>query len=298
MNLVWNDPEVVPVPPDKLPTLHEFANMGIVSARTGWGGNDALVAVKCGPPVGKFAVENFYDLVSQGDMGHVHPDAGHFAIFGEGDWLIRDPGYVPRVTDSENELTIDGKPQRGQIKSYFSLWPLPHGPDQPHVVSANSTPDLDTIVVDATAAYEPAQGLGRYVRHILFMKPNAVVVADDIQLARPHQLDLLFHPEATPTELSENVFQCSGDNSELRIEQLTPGEIPLAQSVFSLAGRHPGDAKLTMPTLTAEMKSATWRNVMAFSWSAKGQTPGKVELQQTGNQWRVNVDGREATIDW
>ena len=110
LNLIWFDPTVPPKPPDDLPTLRHFEDMGIVSARTGWSGDESLVVFKCGPFIGHEAMDKFtYDPGG----GHVHPDANHFVLFGGGQWLIRDDGYHPKWTGQHNTLLVNG---RGQIR--------------------------------------------------------------------------------------------------------------------------------------------------------------------------------------
>jgi hypothetical protein len=91
LNLLWFDPGQPAAPPSSLPTLRHFEDMGIVSARSGWSGDESLVVFKCGPFLGHKAVQEFtYDPGG----GHVHPDANHFVLFGAGDWLVRDDGYM------------------------------------------------------------------------------------------------------------------------------------------------------------------------------------------------------------
>jgi hypothetical protein len=56
---------------------------------------------------------------------------------------------------------------------------------RPRIISAVSTPQLDEIVGDATEAYPADMGLKRFIRRIAFIKPNVLIVADDIELSRP-----------------------------------------------------------------------------------------------------------------
>ncbi len=86
LNLVCFHATLHAKPPDDLPTLHHFQDMGIVAARTGWSGDESLPVFKCGPFLGHEAMDRFaYDPGG----GHVHPDANHFVVFGGGQWLLR-----------------------------------------------------------------------------------------------------------------------------------------------------------------------------------------------------------------
>jgi hypothetical protein len=59
LNLLWYDPTVVAHSPRDLPTLHHFQEMGIVSARSDWSGDESLVVFKCGPFLGHHAVDQY-----------------------------------------------------------------------------------------------------------------------------------------------------------------------------------------------------------------------------------------------
>ncbi|MGC8642231.1 MAG: DUF4962 domain-containing protein, partial [Isosphaeraceae bacterium] len=117
LNLLWFDPSVLPVPPAGLPTLRHFADIGIISARSGWSGTESLVVFKCGPFLGHEATKRFsYDPGG----GHVHPDANHFVVFGDGEWLIRDDGYQPKWARLHNTLLVNGRGQTGEGEQWFN----------------------------------------------------------------------------------------------------------------------------------------------------------------------------------
>jgi hypothetical protein len=81
--------------------LRHFEDLGIVSARSDWSGDESLLVFKCGPFLGHKAVGEFsFDPGG----GHVHPDANHFVLFGAGEWLIRDDGYHAKWTGQHNTL--------------------------------------------------------------------------------------------------------------------------------------------------------------------------------------------------
>jgi hypothetical protein len=52
----------------------------------------------------------------------------------------------------------------------------------PEVVHSETTSAWDYVVGDVTRAYHPALGLMRFVRHLLFVKPDVLLVADDVAL--------------------------------------------------------------------------------------------------------------------
>jgi hypothetical protein len=49
---------------------------------------------------------------------------------------------------------------------------------------------------DATKAYDPAAGLTKYQRRLIFLKPDILIVVDDIETTTPQNLELRFFPES------------------------------------------------------------------------------------------------------
>jgi hypothetical protein len=291
LNLVWFDPTLPAKSPEDRPTLRHFEDMGIVSARSDWSGNESLAVFKCGPFIGHEAVEKFpYDPGG----GHVHPDANHFVLFGNGQWLIRDDGYHPKWTGQHNTLLVGGRGQLGEGAEWF------RGMDamkaRPKVLRAVSTPAVDQITGDATEAYPADVGLRRFVRHLLFVKPDVVVVADEIQVNQKTPLELRFHPEE-PAERQGNRFVAKGKQAILRLEPLTTEGVETTAEVMPLPGRHGGKgAGLFTVRLTTERSA--WRNAVALSWAAAGAEPAPVTLKQDQDRWTFTVRDRKLVLNW
>ncbi len=286
LNLIWYDPTIAAESPRALPTLHHFADMEILSARSGWTGDESLVVFKCGPFLGHEAVERFsYDPGG----GHVHPDANHFVIFGAGEWLLRDDGYQPKWTGQHNTLLINGRGQMGEGKQWFDGGePLAHKA-QPTILHVASTPTFDHGTGDATAAYAPELGLKRFQRHLIFLKPDVLIIADEIHAETSIDLELRFHPEATPVQ-NGNVFLARGKKAVLKLEALTTEGVQLSQ------GPDPRVSRLVAVRLTTHR--ASWRNAVALSWSAANAEPAAVKLQSDGDRWTFTSHNRKLTLDW
>jgi hypothetical protein len=292
LNLVWLDPTLPAKPPADLPTLRHFDDMGIVAARSDWSGDESLVAFKCGPYIGRQAVQTFdYDPGG----GHVHPDANHLVLFAQGEWLLRDDGYHPKWTGQHNTLLINGRGQLGEGGEWF------HGREPlavkalPRVVRAVSSPALDQITGDATEAYPKDLGLKRFVRHVLFLKPDVLIVADDIALAATGKLELRFHPES-PAQPEGRAWLSRGKQSVLRLEPLTPEGVSVSAESLPLPGRH-GRAGTDMFTLRLATQRATWSNLVALSWSAIGEQPPRVSAVRDGQRWTFQANGRRLMFD-
>jgi hypothetical protein len=294
LNLVWYDPAVSPSPPSDLPTLRHFDDMDIVSARSDWSGDESLVVFKCGPFIGHKALAMF-DRDPGG--GHVHPDANHFVVFGCGEWLIRDDGYRTKATSQHNTLLIDGAGQIGEGAMWFQGDKALAVKARPRIVLAESTPTVDHLVGDATEAYSRTSGLTRFVRHLLFVKPDVLIVADDIALAAARPLELRFHPEGRTVRMADGAFGLTGKKASLRIELLTPNGVDAATGEDPTVGQA-GKPQPAMFSIRLRRNASAWRNALGLSWSAAEALPIKIRLQQRGDRWVFDCAGREVTLTW
>ncbi len=293
MELFWYDPTVTATPPTDLPTLHHFADMDIVSARTDWSGDESLVVFKCGPFIGHKAIHAFtYDPGGS----HVHPDANHVSLFGGGQWLLRDDGYRPKMTASHNTLMLDGHGQFGEGKMWFDAEPALAALSAPRITEVVSTPALDRMSGDATSAYPAALGLTRFRRHLLFLKPDVLVVIDDLAANHVADMDLRFHPEAGAAVRDGHALRMTIGNVEFRAEVLTPDNVELTTETVPTPARH-GQPDTPLFTVHVRRKTAQWRNVTAFSWARETSAP-VVTLQQTPTQWTFTVGERSAVFHW
>ena len=292
LNLVWFDPELQPIAPDDLPTMRHFDDMDVVSARSDWSGDESLVVFKCGPFIGHEAVQEFsYDPGG----GHVHPDANHFVLFAGGEWLIRDDGYRPKWTGQHNTLLIDGKGQLGEGRMWFNGTEQLRLKARPRVIRSISSQEMDHTTGDATEAYPRDIGLRRYIRHLIFFKPDVLIVIDDVELEEARKLELRFHPEQGKAQKDGNAFLIQGENTLMRIDPLTDAGVSISAEDVPGEGRH-GETDWSMFTIRMINRTSRWRNAVALSWTTEGSLV-KVALQEAQNTWTFSVDSRIVEFD-
>jgi hypothetical protein len=293
LNLVWYDPSVQPVSPQDLPTLHHFEDMGIVSARTGWNGRESLVVFKCGPFIGHEAMGKFsYDPGG----GHVHPDAGHFMIFADGQWLVRDDGYGDKWADQHNTLTIDGVGQLGEGRTWFNGTECLSAKAKPRILWAKSGAEFDHIASDVTAAYPKRLGLERFVRHLLFVKPDVLIVIDDIAVDKSRDLELRLHTENSECKSDDGTYLLTGRQATLRVTLLTPDEVEASTANVPVRGSHGNGRDLF--TIRFARHDAHWRNALALSWAAAGSQLKRIGLAKGEHAWTFTIAGKELVFDW
>ena len=298
LNLFRYDESVQPQSPESLPTLHHFENTGLISARSDWSGNESLVTFICGPYFGHQAEDHYnFDLGG----GHSHPNANAFGIFGAGEWLVSWPGYVQRRANYENTLIVSGKGQLGQDVNAggWDAMPLINQKLHPRITKAVSNPEFDLMTGDATPSYF---GLNKYVRHLLYIKPNTLLVLDDIASDHDEDYQLYFHCEAPPDKgqaQPDGSYLVQGDKALLSVHPLTLDGVQATGAGFTFNARHserePNGVKFCV---TLEKKASTWRNATAFTWSDGTNNPDSVSLQQKGDVWAFTLGGKTYDYDW
>jgi hypothetical protein len=284
LNLIWYDPNIREESLGSLPTIRAFDDLGLVSTRTDWTGNESLLIFKCGPMMGHRVAAHQSDF--NNSAAHVHPDANSFSLFGCGRFLIRNAGYQDRKESAyENTLRLNEVGQLGEGGKWF---------DGKAALSANPTLQvvqtsaaLDYLVGDAASAYDAACGLREYKRHIVFLKKqNVLIVVDRIRLRRKQHLTLDFHPEMTAIKQLDGPDWISEDKgAKLLIQPLNSDAWVTFELLTSVA--HSGKME-NIPTLKFERDSVeTWNNAVGFSWSPSGTDPLKVNgsYQSDSDLW-------------
>ena len=181
-------PEYLAYAPESAPsreperTTALFPTSGVATMRSGWGEHDTFVGVKC----------------SASDVPHSHLDAGSFVIESGGQWLVKDEGYWRYghllgffdnerlrwnwnglATVGHNTLLIDGQGQTFG-KDYAGC-----------IRSLESGPGWDRVVADASKTYPDL--LKKFVRTVLFLRPDTIVIRDVVECEGERHAEWLLH---------------------------------------------------------------------------------------------------------
>jgi hypothetical protein len=295
--LLWKDPTVKPVSPKNTPTIRYFENMGIVSARSDWSGDESMVIFKGGNPLGEHAFRLHKERIYKGEYYHTHRDSNHFCLFAGGQWLIRNAGYALWDTKFHNTLTVDNYGQKGDEDPFVSEeWPLTENSRFPRIISVESTPKFDRIKGDATAAYAEKSGLRSFKRELVFFKPNVLVVIDRVATLTPRNLCIRFWPETTLTAQHGGFYTSKVNGVELRVDPLYTGGSQVSAAPEPVKERNA--AKTTLrPAFTLTNTTDNWTSVVALSWSTSGGKPTSVKLQGSGAEAVLRVGNLVVPID-
>ena len=220
-NLLWHDPSVAATPPDDLPTAHHFANQGIVIARSGWTADSSVVTFSCAPVGGHEA----HRRVVAGDkriargLSHAHAQATSFTLYARGQYVVVPPGYGKTASRFQNVVAVNGSGQ---------LW----GPEYDAEIRAvELSDDVDYVVGDATGTYPREFGIRRHQRHLLFLKPHFLLVADLLDAdpalgnrVRHYTWQLHTNPQEVTTSAFPNglSLQARSDTAPVDVHLLVP----------------------------------------------------------------------------
>ena len=289
LNLLWYDNTLSSVMLPSTPVSHHFENMGLVASRTDWDGNESVLIFRCGAPLGTFAEQQPEGSYIAGDMGHIHPDANHFIVYSNGEYILRNNGYVKRVTRYHNTMLVNGKGQWGEVNTWFTPFPLTPSRD-PKIVEALEDGNLVRITGDASACYLDEAGVKKFVRELLWIKDrNVLVVKDDIALASSSHIELLFYPENALSMQSESAAGVVTSRNSIRMENLTPGNSSLTLGTSFIEERSSSDGE-ERPLATISADASSLVQVTAFSWAPLPGTPPAVTYDSAAGT--VTVDGQ------
>ena len=193
-------------------------------------------------------------------------------------------------------MSADGGMQVGGGGAIFDAIELHGMKARPRIIRAVSTPDFDHMIGDATEAYPKETGLQSFVRHLLFVKPNVLIVVDDIEIKSTGELELRFIPEQQEAERDGNTLFIRGEHAVLRLEELNSEGVNLtAEKLVARSRRGIEDLLFTVRLRTNRAK---WRNAVALSWSKATEGPLKITLNEDEDTWRFNVDDRTVVLNW
>lgn len=289
LNFAFRDPALRPAfSRDIVAPSHHFEDMGIVTARSSWSGDESLLAFKCGPYIGHKALQIATPKQDLGG-GHVHPDANHFILFGAGEMQLCDDGYAFKSTGNHNTLLVDGNGQMGEGNMWFSHVEPQAAHAAPHFKKVAFAPQMDYMAGDAAQAYPAASGVKSFTRHLYFVKPNALIVVDDIELAAPKKLELRFFPESETFYASgRGNYIFPGIKSLLCFTSLDRQGAELKIEPVARKNRKGDDLQKLAIQLSASERTK-WRNICDFTWETAGKQPERITLLENNERLKIAI---------
>jgi len=208
-------PKVEPKAPDDLPVSRLFRGTGQAYLNTTLrsADEDVQVIFKSSPMGTQShgnAANNSFVLWAYGQRLLIR--TGHYYNYGgphHRDWMWS--------TRSVNNITVNGQ---GQAKRTAKA--------KGDIVAFKTTPEIDIVVGEAGAAYEPK--LSRFTRTIIFVKPELVVVYDRLQAKEPSTCEYWLHAVNKIAVKDQHNIQVRNDDVVCDIDFLTPTGLTFTQT--------------------------------------------------------------------
>jgi hypothetical protein len=295
-HLLWYGPAVRPTPPGGLPTWKHFADMDLVSMRSGWGPDAAMLVFHAGPGPGHRNMADPRRAAMRGfGPGHAHPDINSFSIFARGQRLVVDPGYS-HVKDTRDHSTVivNGKGQAGEGGAWLDYWAFQQRQPAPAILRAESTREYDAVLGDAGGIYVDVARLRHFRRQILFLKPDVFVVADDLEAHGASRFEWLLHaPEGSLSLADGGAFEIARPGVRLRGLFLRPASAR-ARVISRVTGSSGFDPTSCLVVETTGVETA--RPVAVLAVLREGEAApsvlligGRLHIQKEEAAWTVRV---------
>jgi hypothetical protein len=297
MDFLTYDPTVAPIDFRTQPTFAHFADNGFVVMRSGWDAAASLVAFHCGPAPGHRNQADPRRVERRGfGPGHGHPDINSFMFFAHGQWLAIDPGYVrPKRTRDHNTLLVNGRGQAGEGGEWLDYMAFESREPVPTILRAETHPDFDYVIGDAGNIYVDEAGLGHFRRHLLFLKPDIVVILDDVAGRKPSRFDwlLLAHDQAAQTGPRD--FEFARDGVRLWIRALRPAGLTSQIETQPLRASATNGRVTTLNLAVESAARTTYLVVLCALPGAEASAPtvelktDHLQIKHRGAAWDIAV---------
>ncbi|MDR1060691.1 MAG: heparinase II/III family protein, partial [Clostridiales bacterium] len=217
----------------------------------------------------------------------------------DGEYILIDDGYVFKTTEGHNTLLVGGEGQEGGDVPWFQARSLIERLALPRIVKAESRGGCDYFVGDATEAYSPRLGLAKFVRHVLFIKPNAVAIIDDIAAAGEEDRDfeLRFFPEHQErAEFAPGRHLIAGRERNVLIDcsNSDGGESEFSEKTIRLERT---GQKGSRRAVSVRKRCRRWQPVTVISWSGKNAMPMQVGCERAGGALAFRASGETYKVD-
>ncbi len=176
------------------------------------------------------------------DPHHGHLDIGHFVVYWQNEYFIRDIGkeggydekffddmrwdYPQASSVGHNVVFVNGEKQTS-AKMRKQPWEPGIGGK---VEKFESTEQRDYVCMDPTKAY-PNNELKSWKRHIVLEKPEIAVVLDEVEAEPGSEIEIRFHP-GVPFEIMEDFVFLKGKNGNMALFPVTIDDSKIS------AGKH------------------------------------------------------------
>jgi hypothetical protein len=269
-------PKVAAKAPDDLPTSRVFRGIGQAMLNT----NLSRAADN---------VELLFKSSPFGTQSHGYDSNNSFMLYAFGQRLLTSTGerdiygsdhHVNWMweTKSVNSITVNGKGQikhsvaaRGEIKGFYT------------------SPAFDYVCGEAGGSYKPA--LKQFTRHVLLVKPELIVIYDQLEAAEASTFEWLLHSPVAMEAKSQGDIKVVSGPAACDVSILAPGDLAVSLTdKFSPPPRP--RIKLTEWHLTAQSKPARQLEFVTLirPHRSNSSAPAGAKLEKTPGGYSLSAD--------
>ncbi len=209
---------------DTYPPYHYFPDMEVVHWRNNWEDpNATAIAFKSGPPAG----HHFGEIIEgnpewKPSLGHAHPDAGSFIIFGQGVFLANDAGYTgAKETANHNAILVDGIGQHKGGTPWNTFLGKPYSEyDKIHMEDVWMGPHVMAATAVYQAAYDDAMMLETMRRTLILIDGRFLVILDELSSELPHEYEWRWHSDQPAEVAGAGRYVMTNGSGRVVIESL------------------------------------------------------------------------------
>jgi hypothetical protein len=223
-------------------------------------------------------------------------------LFAHGQRLSIDPGYAsPKWTADHNTVLVNGRGQAGEGKTYLDYMAFENRSPYPAILRAETKNDYDYVIGDAGNIYVDEAQLKHFRRHLLFLKPDIVVIADDLEARKPSKFEWLLNALHSIVPVGEGDFEIHEGGVRLWVHPVSrPHHADIRERAYDASNV---DGKLVTLNLRVEsLPSTRFLVVLAVLKDASvpaptvTSSPGRLAIRHLGRTWNVRVAEPHAVV--
>jgi hypothetical protein len=235
--------------------------------------------------------------------GHQEPDINNYVIFARDEWLVIDPGYTKlKETRNYNTLLVNGYGQAGAGRKFLDYMAFESRHPAPGILYAKSHAQFDYLIGDAGNIYVDEAGVEYFRRHLVFLRPDVVVIADDVLAEKRSVFDWLLQVNeiAAIDDLGGRI-RVTKNGVEFWIIPVLPEDLEIsvhhrkleAKDVHGLPGHREGILKTIR--LRSESQRARFMVMIGIQNVAGLQAP---VVAMENNQISITINGQERRLEY
>jgi len=198
--------------------------------RSAWNDTTSTyVTLKCGLVGGRHAYTTYWGQGAVGgwEPSHFLPEQNAFTLAYGPDYIVQSAGLQSPYHRTYNSTTmlVNGAGQIGD--STKGSWTLPNNELEmnPSLIDTFFLKHTDYVVGDATTSYPSTLGLTRYRRHMLYVRPDFLVVLDDMRATTPSTFTFIIrNPSPIYLDEGDHIF-INGNWTDSDMHILSPAAV-------------------------------------------------------------------------